>query len=215
MSTQKLNILIADDHPLFREALTYIVEASFSSLKGNPEVIIHQTVDYDATLDLLASQTIDWLFLDLNMPGSNGLSGLTSVSQQFPDLSIIVISANESKEIIQSCFTHNIQGYITKSMQPSDIEKAIHTILAGERFSPLQHDDISNDQNLSGLELLTTAQLNILTHIGIGKLNKQIAIDLGITEATVKAHITQIYKKLHVNNRTQAALIAQQAQLVD
>ena len=215
MSKTTFNILIADDHPLFREALTYIVESSFSGLPNTPSVKLNHTVDYNETLAAIAENDIHWLFLDLNMPGSNGLEGLASITKQFPELSVIVISANESQEIIQSCFTHKVAGYIPKSTQPSDIEAAIQKILQGEQYSPIDLDEHSQDPSSLGLDRLTTAQLTILTHIGIGKLNKQIAQDLGITEATVKAHITQIYKKLNVNNRTQAALIAQQAQLVD
>lgn len=210
-----MNIQIADDHPLFREALTYIVEASFSAIDKQSNVQIQHSVDYKETVEVLSIHPTDWLFLDLNMPGSNGLEGLINIRNNFPDLSIIVISANESQDIIQSCLAHKVSGYITKSTQPSDIEIAIHKILKGERYSPIKIDQSSVEKESLGLEKLTTAQLNILTHIGIGKLNKQIAQDLGITEATVKAHITQIYKKLNVNNRTQAALIAQQAKIVE
>lgn len=233
MTRKALNILIADDHPLFREALTYIVEASFSSSESNTEknnseeneikenstaIEILNTVDHEATLTAIEQHSIDWLFLDLNMPGSNGLSGLANIKKQHPTLPIIVISANESPDIIQSCLSYDIAGYITKSTQPNDIETAIQTILTGKQYSPLTTNPSNyppNQPKPSGIEKLTAAQLNILIHIGIGKLNKQIAQDLAITEATVKAHITQIYKKLNVNNRTQAALIAKQAELVD
>ncbi len=215
MPTTSYNILIADDHPLFREALTYIVESSFSGLPNSSTVHVQHTVDYNETLAAITENDIHWLFLDLNMPGSNGLEGLASIKKQHPELAVIVISANETQEIIQSCFTHKVAGYITKSTQPSDIETAIQQILQGEQYSPIDLNEDSQAPSSLGIDTLTTAQLTILTHIGIGKLNKQIAQDLGITEATVKAHITQIYKKLNVNNRTQAALIAQQAQLVD
>lgn len=207
-------ILIADDHPLFKEALTYIVEASFTAM-GNQTIEMFHTADLESTLKIIDQQTIDWLFLDLNMPGSNGLSGLTTISTRHPELAIIVISANESEEIIQSSLACKIAGYITKSTQPDDIEKAILSILEGERYSPKIKSDNPKEKKPSGVSELTTAQLNILIHIGIGKLNKQIAQDLKVTEATVKAHITQIYKKLKVSNRTQAALIAKQASLVD
>ena len=218
----KSSILIADDHPLFREALTYIVESSIKKLNhstkqsdnDNASNILHAT-DYAETLKTLKEQHVDWLFLDLNMPDSNGLFGLNDIKKQYPTLSVIIISANQSQDIIQSCLNHNISGYITKSTLPDDIEVAIQKIFTGERFIP-HLDQVDSDENDSqGIDKLTSAQLNILTHIGLGKLNKQIALDLGITEATVKAHITQIYKKLNINNRTQAALIATQAQLVD
>jgi DNA-binding NarL/FixJ family response regulator len=216
----KSTILIADDHPLFREALTYIVESSVKKLSGNdpikegPLEIIHAT-DYNETLNTLNENTIDWLFLDLNMPDSNGLSGLGDIKKQYPNLSVIIISANQSQEIIQSCLNHNVSGYITKSTLPDDIEAAIQKIFSGECYSPILNVSSEKNAGSKGIDSLTSAQLNILTHIGLGKLNKQIAVDLGITEATVKAHITQIYKKLNINNRTQAALLATQAQLIN
>ncbi len=219
--TNKNNILIADDHPLFREALTYIVESSFSTfseaskLTDQIETTVSHTVDYDETLSHLEKKKIDWLFLDLNMPNSDGLNGLMYIRKNFPEIPIIIISANESPEIIQSCIATGVKGYITKSTLPENIEHAIHQILEGKLYSPIRNDSNSSAAKNFGIESLTSAQLNILTHIGKGRLNKQIAQDLGITEATVKAHITQIYKKLNVKNRTKAALIAQQAQLVN
>jgi len=213
MSKKMPKILIADDHPLFKEALTYIVESSFANLNKQTIELLH-TADLDSTLKILNENSINWLFLDLNMPGSNGLSGLSTIRKLHPNLPIIVISANESEEIIQSSLACDIAGYITKSTQPDDIEKAIISILEGNHYSPEIEPGNLKDKESEGINNLTTAQFNILIHIGIGKLNKQIAQDLKITEATVKAHITQIYKKLNVSNRTQAALIAKQANLV-
>lgn len=225
----KTTILIADDHPLFREALTYIVESSINNMAKenafeNTDVDIIHSTDYLETLDIIARKKINWLFLDLNMPDSNGLSGMVNIRKAHPDIPIVVISANQSTDIVKSCLNQQVRGYITKSTLPEDIEKAIQLIFSGEVYSPLMNDSGENNesekkqhhnQQLGGIETLTAAQLNILGHIGLGKLNKQIAIDLGITEATVKAHITQIYKKLKINNRTQAALLAKQSQLID
>lgn len=221
MNKNKNLILIADDHPLFREALINIVDSSFqgfaktiATAKTSEAQIIHST-DYNETLNSIGNHDVSWLFLDLNMPGSDGLNGLIHIRQQYPDLSIVVISANESPEIIQSCFTYNISGYIPKSTQPDRIEKIIQDILMGVIYSPISLSVQSETVKAKGIESLTASQLKILTYIGVGKLNKQIAEELGITEATVKAHITQIYKKLNVKNRTKAALLAQQSQLVD
>ena len=109
MSEETSKILIADDHPLFKGALTYIVEASFTAL-GNQSIEIFHTADLESTLKTIEDQTIEWLFLDLNMPGSNGLSGLTTISARHPELSIVVISANESQDIIRSSLPRNFAG---------------------------------------------------------------------------------------------------------
>jgi len=192
-------LLIADDHPLFRQALTYIAESNLS-----PKKILH-TASHEETITTLNSNQIDCLFLDLNMPGNDGLNTLSTVRNLFPYLPIIVISANESPEMVKACFRHNIIGFIGKSTPPDEIDVALKKILNGETHSP---DFADADLPKTDIDLLTTSQLNILFQIGMGKLNKQIAADLNVTEATIKAHITQIYKKLKINNRTQAALIA-------
>jgi len=120
MSKKMPKILIADDHPLFKEALTYIVESSFANLNKQTIELLH-TADLDSTLKILNENSINWLFLDLNMPGSNGLSGLSTIRKLHPNLPIIVISANESEEIIQSSLACDIAGYITKSTQPENL----------------------------------------------------------------------------------------------
>lgn len=193
-------LLIADDHPLFRQALTYIAESHFTLNE-----IIH-TASHDETIEKLNTNDIDWLFLDLNMPGSDGINTLSTIRKNFPKLPIIIVSANESQEIVSACFKHNIAGFIGKSTPPGEIDVAIEKIIQGEQHSP--DFDPSTSSSDSKIDQLTASQLNILFQIGMGKLNKQIAADLNVTEATIKAHITQIYKKLNINNRTQAALIA-------
>lgn len=205
-------MLIADDHPLFREALTCIVETSFESAQ------ISHAIDYDDALDKLSVKTIDWLFLDLNMPGANGLSTLAAIRKSYSDVATVVVSANESEEIIRACIDLKVAGYIKKSTESAEMEASIKRIIQGEVSIPELSSESQKDSSpsdMEGISRLTAAQLKIFTHIGEGKLNKQIAIDLGITEHTVKAHVTQIYKKLGITNRTQAALLASKAHLFD
>lgn len=203
-------ILIADDHPLFREALTCIVETSFDDAH-----ILH-AIDYSDALDKLAENPIDWLFLDLSMPGANGLATLAAIRKGYASISTVVVSANESDEIVRACVDLQVSGYIPKSMESLEMEASIKCIIAGETSIP-EHVAATekSESGMRGISRLTAAQLKIFTQIGEGKLNKQIAIDLGITEHTVKAHVTQIYKKLSITNRTQAALLASKAHLFD
>jgi DNA-binding NarL/FixJ family response regulator len=199
-------VLIADDHPLFREALTLIVQSSIDDLD------IHQTTDYLSTGDELAKNSYDLVFIDLNMPDSNGLMDVALLKKQHPNTPFVVVSADSRSSSIKTCMSNNISGYIIKSSQPAEIKRAIQVVLAGETYIPNSDElEIDEKEDFSDkLNLLTPSQLNILMEIGKGKLNKQIAYDLEIKEATVKAHITSIFKKLGINNRTQAVLLVKE-----
>ena len=205
-------ILIADDHPLFREALRYIVDSVL------PDVEIHEATNYQETKAQLEKQTYTLVFVDLNMPDANGLADLALIKKMYLHIPMVVVSAHEEPDVVQTCLNYNASGYIIKSSSPEQIKAAINTIIQGNTYVPenikldalgaqQQEDDASHKINS-----LTPSQLNILIEIGKGKLNKQIAYDLGITEATVKAHITTVFKKLSINNRTQAVLFAQEHQ---
>ena len=206
-------ILIADDHPLFREALTYIVRAVL------PDCLIKEATNYEETRSLLENTHFKLAFLDLNMPDSNGLTDLALLKKLYPQVPLIVVSGHEEPEIILRCLDLDISGYIIKSSSPSEINSAIQTILAGDIYAPKSIDlgqqgaqRRLKDTTASKISSLTPSQLKVLIEIGKGKLNKQIAFDLDITEATVKAHITIIFKKLEINNRTQAVLFTSEYQ---
>jgi len=207
------SILIADDHPLFREALGYILDSAI------PGASLHEATNYSETKSHLANSTFDLVFLDLNMPDSNGLTDMALLKKMYPHIPIIVVSAHEEPNIVRACLDFNASGYIVKSSSPSEIKLAIQKILAGETYYPnwinLQHEEILEQHSIAAdqIETLTPSQLNILIEIGKGKLNKQIAYDLNISEATVKAHITSVFKKLSINNRTQAVLFIKEHQL--
>ncbi|RBP51319.1 response regulator transcription factor [Arenicella xantha] len=206
-----LTVLIADDHPLFREALAGIV------LMELPGADIQHAEDYAEARAALAANSIDLAFVDLNMPNSHGLTDLALLAKMHPNVPIIVVSAHEESDVIRACIQHKASGYIIKSASPSEIKQAITSVLNGDIHVPLdidlsqtqedQHSDAANR-----ISSLTPSQLKVLIEVGKGKLNKQIAYDLSISEATVKAHITSVFKKLGINNRTQAVLFAQQHQ---
>lgn len=205
-------VLIADDHPLFREALTHIVNSAL------PDVEIEHATNYTETKTAMAECSFKLTFLDLNMPDSNGLTDLALLKKMHPASPLVVVSAHEDHDIIRTCLNHNASGYIIKSSSPDDIKSAILTILAGDIFVPkgldMRNDD-SDSINLATDQInsLTPSQLTVLIEMGKGKLNKQIAYDLDITEATVKAHITTVFKKLKINNRTQAVLFTKEHQV--
>jgi len=205
-------ILIADDHPLFREALTYIV------MSVVPDGEIKQAINYAETKQQLQAHDFDMVFLDLNMPDSSGLTDLALIRKSYPKTPIVIVSAHEEVEIVRTCIDLNASGYIIKSSSPDEIKSAIKTIIDGDIYIPASIDLADSEQNNSNtqanakLESLTPSQLKVLIEIGKGKLNKQIAYDLDISEATVKAHITTVFKKLNINNRTQAVLFISEQQ---
>lgn len=202
----KQKILIVDDHPLFREALTMMVQSIL------PECEISEAINYQQATDILENNSTDLVLIDLNMPGSSGLIDLAMITKMHPNTPFIIVSANEQNDVINACFEHNASGYIFKSASPTEIKTAINTVLSGSTYSPPEFNEDefkSIDIQSTGAKkigTLTPSQLRILIELGTGKLNKQIAYELDIKEATVKAHITSIFRKLGINNRTQAVL---------
>jgi DNA-binding NarL/FixJ family response regulator len=182
-----------------------------------PECEISESTDYRETQHALENNSFFLVFVDLNMPDSNGLSDLALLKKMHPQIPMVVVSAHEDPDVIRACINHNASGYISKSSAPENIQNAIQTILQGNTYVPpgvnLNKPNTSTHQNVAGLiGTLTPSQLKVFIEMGKGKLNKQIAYDLDITEATVKAHITSVFKKLHINNRTQAVILAKEHQ---
>lgn len=200
--------VIADDHPLFRAAL----KQSLENLFEHCQVIETESIDQLTALgeELLP---VDLLLLDLTMPGAHGFSGLVFIRGQFPDLPVMVISANEEVCVMQQAIGYGASGFIPKSSTTETIETALRTVLAGEIYLPVNITQEESVEN-SNLEIaqrfasLTPHQYRVFNLLREGKLNKQIAYELNVSEATVKAHITPIFRKLNVSNRTQAVLLA-------
>ncbi len=200
-------IIIADDHPMFRSAL----KQSITSDHVGCEIIECES------LESLRAQTkknsdADLLVLDLNMPGADGFSSLIYIQSHYPTLPVIMISANDKLDTINQARSFGALGYISKSANIETIREAINTVLDGDTYFPEELNDIKVSQSDELLAItksvseLTPQQYNVLQMIKQGLLNKQIAYDLNITEATVKAHVTAIMRKLGVNNRTQAVM---------
>ncbi len=206
-------LLVADDHPLYRDALRSALSASM------PDVTLLEASDLNETLSIVNEQDIDLLLLDLHMPGSSDLFGLIHVRKLFPDLPVAVISGLEDKNIVSKVLNTGAMGFIPKTTRSTDIAEAVQTILDGDTWVPesLMSDIDQDDDEFAALaqqvSSLTPAQYKVLCFMRDGLLNKQIGYELDIAEATVKAHVTALFKKLGINNRTQAVLIASQLQL--
>lgn len=199
---------VADDHPLFRNAILEVIKRHY------PDSIVGESMDLDSTIKALESNSeIDLLLLDLHMPGSQDLFGLIRVREKFPSIPVAIISADEDRNTINRAMGHGASGYIPKSCSPQVIHEAIRTMLDGGRWVA---DDIRNsltpvdeeEKDLAAkIATLTPQQYRVLCYLREGWLNKQIGYELGITEATIKAHITAIFRKLGISNRTQAVIM--------
>lgn len=208
-------ILIADDHPLFRSALFQALNA------GLPGALQLTEVGSIAELQSLLEQRSNWdlVLLDLNMPGAHGFSGLVLLRSQFPHLPVIVISAQEEAAVVRRARDFGASGFIPKSSSLEQIQQYVQQVLDGDTCWPAQVDDavspLSAEQETISAQLasLTPQQFRVLSMVCDGLLNKQIAYELSVSEATVKAHVTAIFRKLNVRTRTQAALALQHMEL--
>ncbi|MGI9399800.1 MAG: response regulator transcription factor [Rhizobiaceae bacterium] len=199
-------IIIADDHPLFRDALRHAIEGMATKYD------VATAGDFDEALDVISSTAnIDLVLLDLNMPGNKGFSGLMRIRADFPALPVVIVSALEDSATISRSLEFGASGYIPKSTDAGDIARAIETVLAGEIWLPPDIDINAEDTELSDmmqrLQSLTPQQSRVLGMLGEGLLNKQIAYELSVSEATVKAHVSAVLTKLGVDSRTQAVII--------
>lgn len=203
-------IIIADDHPLFRTALQQAVkqiapDAEIQQAESLPELQSVVEVHNDA----------DLVLLDLNMPGAHGFSGLVFLRSHYPEMPVVVVSACEDPSIMCQAIDHEASGYIVKSSSLEDISEAIGLVLQGHVYLPSkarQHPhspDIVAMDMASKLASLTPQQFRVLTMMSEGMLNKQIAYDLDVSEATIKAHVTAVFRKLGVRTRTQAVIAVQ------
>ena len=203
-------IVVADDHPLFREAL----KAAVGRLETGTRF-----VEADSVAALLAAleaePDADLLLLDLNMPGAQGFNALAHVRGSRPGLPVVVVSADDDPQTIASALRYGAQGFIPKSTEAGQIGQAIEAVLAGEiytppgfhapRGAPAGGEDLEVARRMAEL---TPQQFRVLGMLCSGLLNKQVAYELDVSEATVKAHVTAILRKLGVATRTQAVLAA-------
>ena len=208
-----ITLLIADDHPLYRDALRGALSLSM------PDLVLREAGDLNTTVNILENEDVDLLLLDLHMPGSNDLFGLLHIRKLYPDLPVAVVSGTEDATIISKIVGVGALGFIPKTASSGDIANAVQAILDGDIWLPdnisdhIEEVDEAFSQLADKVSSLTPSQYKVLCYMRDGLLNKQIGYNLDIAEATVKAHVTAIFKKLGINNRTQAVLIASQLEL--
>ncbi|MEY3233176.1 response regulator transcription factor [Aquidulcibacter sp.] len=194
-------ILIADDHPLFRQAL-----AMAAGNVAKDARLVEGATLASALLEAQAADDLALILLDLKMPGADGFSGVALLHAEKPEVPILVVSSEAAAGTAQNALRFGAVGFIGKDSDLSVIEAAIADALSGKRLAaPV---DPLLDPVAAQIASLTPTQLKVMLGVMQGRLNKQIAFDLGLSEATIKAHMTSILKKLDVQNRTQAVLAA-------
>lgn len=206
--SDQITALIADDHPLFRSALNQVLSQQL-------KLSVIQANNFSQTYEcLLKHPDIDLVCLDLNMPDTDGLSGMTRLRAEFPNTLVIIVSAEENPLIVEKCIALGASAFIPKSVGLESISEAVSSVLDGGQWLP--NDFQMPDQNTEKLrqyqliETLTPHQLKVLNMIANGLLNKQIAYELDISESTVKQHASAVLRKLNVINRTQAGIMYKQ-----
>jgi DNA-binding NarL/FixJ family response regulator len=202
-------ILIVDDHPLFVEALEHVIQSTFPDAEVSKAISIETA---RAVLD--AKGVFDLVLLDLSMPGTRGLEGVIELRTRYPKLPIVVISALDDARIIQEVMLCGVAGYISKSSRGGDLGRALRDVMDGVVVVPKDYQPPGPSGGSEAGDLaarigtLTPQQVRVLHMLRQGLLNKQIAYDLGVGETTVKAHVSEILRKLKVASRTQAVIEA-------
>lgn len=201
-----LSIIIADDHPLFRGALRQAI----SGMEGKNEIT--EAGDFTAAHDAASGNpAADLMLLDLAMPGVSGFSGLMALRAEFPNIPVVIVSASDDSATVHRALQLGASGFISKSSGIEDIRAAIRSVLDGDLATPptyqgvVETDPESTDL-INRLRTLTPQQSRVLGMLAEGLLNKQIAYELGVSEATIKAHVSAILLKLNVDSRTQAVI---------
>ncbi len=206
--TMAYRLVIADDHPLFRGALREAVSGQFA------QADIAEAGSFDEVGELLdRGGDVDLVLLDLTMPGVRGFSGLMYLRAQYPSVPVVVVSANDDVAVIRRCMEFGASGFIPKTLGIDAIRQAITRVLEGGVWTPPDVDikgssDAETAELVQRLASLTPQQVRVLMMLSEGLLNKQIAYELSVSEATVKAHVSAILQKLRVESRTQAVIAA-------
>ncbi len=200
------HLMIVDDHPLFRDALKQILASALTNVE------ITEGGSFDELADAIEQGAeVDLVLLDLAMPGAQGFSGLMQLRVRYPELPIVVVSATDNPGTIRRCLQLGALGFIPKTLPVERIREAVGSVLDGQIWVPPEIDlesaaDDDVNELVTRLASLTPQQVRVLTMLGEGLLNKQIAFKLSVSEATVKAHVSAILQKLGVDSRTQAVI---------
>ncbi len=211
---QPEKIIIADDHPLFRQALLGTLKLKLTQTKW----LEAQTIT-ELEQQLSDHSDSDLVLLDLHIPGAHGFNTLIHIRNHFPQIPVVVVSAHEDHETIHKAMGYGASGFIPKSTPVDDIYHAIQQVLLGNIWTPEAYSATApmqdNNNIAERVASLTQQQYRILMMFAQGMLNKQIAYDLHVSEATIKAHATAIFRKLDVRNRTQAVIAISQLDIAE
>ena len=203
-----VKIMITDDHSMIREGLKSLLE-----LDGDIEVIA-EAENGEECLQKLLTVKPDILLLDINMPKMNGLEVLKSLKDAKSKVKVLVLTVHNETEYLMKAVEIGINGYVLKDSESAELKKAIFTIYDGENYiqpsliPALNSKMIEKNEDEIKLESLTKRELQVLKELAVGKFNRDIAKEMEISERTVKNHISSIFKKLDVTDRTQAAVFA-------
>jgi DNA-binding NarL/FixJ family response regulator len=206
-------LVIADDHPLFRGALREAVTGLFEHAE------IAEAGSFEEVSKLLdQAGEVDLILLDLSMPGVRGFSGLMYLRAQYPSVPVVVVSGNDDPAVIRRCMDFGASGFIPKTLGIDEMRGAITRVLKGGVWTPPDVDLAAGADGeaaavMARLATLTPQQVRVLMMLSEGLLNKQIAYELSVSEATVKAHVSAILQKLGVDSRTQAVIAAAKIEL--
>lgn len=204
----KIKVIIADDHSLIREGIKQLLE-----FDGSIEVIAEASNGVDC-LKKLENNKPDVLLLDINMPEKNGLDVLDEIKKNEYDIKVLILTVHNELEYLLKAIDIGVNGYILKDSKSDELKRAIQSVLAGENYIqasliPALNNRLANrDIDKDKIDLLTSRELEVLIQVANGMFNKEIATSLNISERTVKNHISNIFKKIDVSDRTQAAVFA-------
>jgi len=212
--SDQINVLVADDHPLFRQALSEALSQT------DHNISIRQVQTLTDALTAANEGEIDLILLDLKMPDCVGLMGLIEIREKHPEIAVAVVTASESSQTMRKVKSSGAVGYLIKSMELDNLVSALNELLKGNKYFSLEGIDSPEDINddidaMKKLASLTPKQQHVLSLISRGYLNKQIAYELDIKETTVKTHVSEIFRKLGIFNRTQAAIFNQYLNVPD
>jgi DNA-binding NarL/FixJ family response regulator len=212
------HILVVDDHPLFREALQLAIATAFASAR-----ITEASSIETAIVALKSDGAFDLVLLDLTMPGVRGFDGLIELRALNPKLPIVIVSANEDPRTVHEAMTCGAAGYISKAVRKRELAEAIHDVMDGKVVLPAGYrppadepqEPLAGGVTAAALQSLTPQQARVLQMLRQGLLNKQIAHELNVGETTIKAHVSEILRKLRVASRTQAVIEATRLEAAD
>ena len=209
-----IKIMIADDHSMIREGLKNLLE-----LDGDIQVIA-EAVDGEDCLNKLQVVKPDVLLLDINMPKKNGLEVLKSLKSKKSKLKVLVLTVHNEIEYLMKAVDIGVNGYVLKDSESAELKKAIFTVAEGESYiqpsliPALNAKMIETNKDAEKIKILTKRELDVLKLLAVGMYNKEVGKRLEISERTVKNHVSNIFKKLGVTDRTQAAVFAIRNNLV-